>query len=451
MNIQFLGAVQTVTGSKYLLSFGSKKVLIDCGLFQGYKELRLRNWDKLPIEPSQIDAVILTHAHLDHTGYLPLLVKNGFKGPIYSTAATKDLCAILLPDSGHIQEEDAFFANKYGFSKHKTALPLYTQMEAEKVIKQFVSIDFNKEQQLFEGSSFTFSRAGHILGSAFIRITQGDSSIVFTGDMGRPNDPVMCEPAKIEFADYLVVESTYGNRLHDKEPPLQQLGRIIKETAKRGGSIVIPAFAVGRAQSLLYYIFQLKSKNEIPDLPVFLDSPMATNVTKLLCRYKDEHRLDEQLCKNVCEVAAYVNTPEESKKIDNYRMPSIIVSASGMATGGRVLHHLKAFAPDERNTILFSGYQAGGTRGARMMNGEREIKIHGQIIKVRARVEAISSLSAHADYQEILQWLENFKSPPKHVFITHGELDAATALKTKIEERFHWECSIPDYLNKADL
>ncbi len=297
MNIQFLGAAQTVTGSKYLLSLHSKKILIDCGLFQGYKELRLRNWDKLPIEPSQIDAIILTHAHLDHTGYLPLLVKNGFKGPIYSTAATKDLCAILLPDSGHIQEEDAFFANKYGFSKHKQALPLYTQQEAENVIKQFVTKEFDQTHPLFEGSSFTFSRAGHILGSSFIRIAQGDSSIMFTGDMGRSNDPVMCEPAKVEYADYLVIESTYGNRLHDKEPILQQLSRIIKATAKRGGTIVIPAFAVGRAQSLLYYIYQLKSRNEIPDLPVFLDSPMATNVTKLLCRYKDEHRLDEELCK----------------------------------------------------------------------------------------------------------------------------------------------------------
>lgn len=451
MRIQFLGAAQTVTGSKYLLNVGSKNVLIDCGLFQGYKNLRLRNWDKLPIEPSKIDAVILTHAHLDHTGYLPLLVKNGFTGPIYSTAATKDLCAILLPDSGHIQEEDAFFANKYGYSKHKIALPLYTQQEAEIVIKQFMTKEFDQIHSLFEGSSFTFSRAGHILGSAFIKITQGDSSIVFTGDMGRLHDPVMLEPAKIEFADYLVIESTYGNRLHDKEPPLQQLGRVIKETAKRGGTLVIPAFAVGRAQSLLYYIYQLKSKNEIPNLPVFLDSPMATNVTKLLCHYKDEHRLNEEQCKNACEVATYVNTPEESKRIDNSRMPSIIISASGMATGGRVLHHLKAFAPDERNTILFSGYQAGGTRGARMMNGEREIKIHGQIIQVRAHVEAISSLSAHADYQEILQWLENFKKPPKQVFITHGELDAATALKEKIEEKFHWKCSIPKHLKKVDL
>lgn len=451
MNIQFLGAAQTVTGSKYLLTLDSKKILVDCGLFQGYKELRLRNWNKLPIEPSQIDAVILTHAHIDHTGYLPLLVKNGFKGPIYSSAATKDLCAILLPDSGHIQEEDAFFANKYGYSKHKIALPLYTQMEAEEVIKQFVTKEFDQSHPLFEGSSFTFSRAGHILGSAFIKITHGDSSIVFTGDMGRPHDTVMREPAKIEFTDYLVIESTYGNRLHDKEPPLQQLKRIIKATAKRGGTVVIPAFAVGRAQSLLYYIQQLKNRNEIPDLPVFLDSPMATNVTKLLCRYKDEHRLDEEQCKNVCEVATYINTPAESKEIDSSRMPSIIISASGMATGGRVLHHLKVFAPDERNTILFSGYQAGGTRGAKMMNGDREIKIHGQIVPIRSQIEAISSLSAHADSQEILQWLENFKKPPKHVFITHGELDAAKALKEKIEEKFHWECSIPEYLNIVDL
>ncbi|MBS0290830.1 MAG: MBL fold metallo-hydrolase [Proteobacteria bacterium] len=451
MKLSFFGATGTVTGSKSLLQLGSKNVLIDCGLFQGYKELRLRNWDHLPIKPSSIDAVILTHAHIDHTGYLPLLAKNGYKGPIYSTPATKDLCSIMLPDSGHIQEEDANLANRYGYSKHKPALPLYTQEEAEKVLEQFIPLEFNKKHPLFESSYFSFSKAGHIQGSAFVTINHKNTSIVFSGDIGRPYDPVMHEPSIIEAADYLVIESTYGDRLHNKEAPEQQLARVIKETAKRGGTLIIPSFAVGRAQSLLYYIHLLKRKNAIPDIPVFLDSPMATHATKIFCRYPDELRLDQNQCYDVCKVATYIHTVEESKNLDSQRLPIIIISASGMATGGRVLHHLKAFAPDSRNTILFSGYQAGGTRGARIVNGEREVKIHGQLIPIRAQVEMIDNISAHADYQEILQWLGQFKYPPKKVFINHGEREAALALKTKIEQTLHWHCLIPEYLQTVNL
>lgn len=451
VKISFLGATHTVTGSKNLLRLGSKNVLIDCGLFQGYKELRLRNWDKFPINPAQIDVVILTHAHIDHSGYLPLLVKNGFKGPIYSSAATKDLCAILLPDSGHLQEEDAYFANKYGFSKHKEALPLYTQKEAENVIKQFVVVEFDKRYKLFENSHFSLLRAGHILGAAFVKIEHENTKIVFSGDLGRPHDPIMVEPSAIKEADYLVLESTYGDRLHDRASPEIQLKRVITETAKRGGVLIIPAFAVGRAQSLLYYIYQLKRKNEIPDLPVFLDSPMAINATKLLLKHMHEHRLNEETCRDACNIATYANTIEESKNIDSYHMPIIIISASGMATGGRVLHHLKAFASDQHNTILFSGFQAGGTRGDRIVKGEHEVKIHGKMVPIRAKVENIDTLSAHADYQEILLWLENFKHAPKKVFITHGELAAAMSLKEKIEEKFHWSCVIPNYLQTVDL
>ncbi len=451
MKLSFYGATKTVTGSKYLLNIDSKNILIDCGLFQGYKELRLRNWEKLPFNPRDIDAVILTHAHIDHSGYLPLLAKNGFKGPIYSTYGTKDLCAILLPDSGRIQEEDAFFANKYKFSKHPKALPLYTEQDAKKVLNQFIPIEYNQSQKLFGDSHFSFSQAGHILGASCVKIINRNKSIVFTGDLGRPNDPIMCDPAIIEEADYLVIESTYGDRLHDKESPTEKMGRIIRETAKRGGILVIPAFAVGRAQSLLYYIHELKLRHAIPDLPVFLDSPMATNVTDLLHRYIGEHRLSKQECKEICKTATYINTPAESKTLDTYKMPIIIISASGMATGGRVLHHLKAMAPEHRNTILFSGFQAGGTRGDRILKGEHEVKIHGSMVPIRAHIEYINNASAHADYEEILQWLSHFKKAPKNTFIIHGEEQAALSMKLKIEERFHWHCTVPDYMQTVEL
>lgn len=450
MQLSFLGATGTVTGSKYLLTLGSKKVLVDCGLFQGYKELRLRNWDKLPINPADIDAVVLTHAHIDHTGYLPLLAKNGFKGPIYSTLATKELCAILLPDSGYLQEEEAYYANKYGYSKHTPALPLYTKEEAENVLAQFNPMDFDKDYALFD-SNLRFSRAGHILGSALVQITYQNKLITFTGDLGRPHDAMMRAPAIIQATDYLVVESTYGNRQHSVEPPQKLLGKIINQTVKRGGSVIIPAFAVGRAQNLLYYLYQLKTAGEIPNLPVFLDSPMATNVTQLLHKHRDEHRLTPKVCDSVCDLATYVNSVEDSKKIDTYRMPIIVISASGMATGGRVLHHIKAFAPDGRNTILFTGYQAGGTRGARMQNGEREVKIHGQMVPVRAQVEFMGNTSAHADAEEILGWLTNFKKPPKKVFITHGEPEGRSALKAKIEGKLGWPCVLPEYLQTEQL
>lgn len=451
MRITFLGAAGTVTGSKYLLSFDSKNVLIDCGLYQGYKELRLRNWNPLPIPPGKIDAVILTHAHIDHSGYLPLLVKNGFKGPIYSTPGTKSLCAILLPDSGHLQEEDAYLANKHGFSKHKPALPLYTLKDAEKVMPQFVTIPFEERFTPFEDFNCVFSTAAHILGSALLRITRQGRTITFTGDLGRTKDPIMREPAIIEETDFLITESTYGDRVHGKEPPEEQLKRIINQTAKRGGSIIIPSFAVGRAQSIMYYISLLKEKKSIPDLPVFLDSPMAVNASKLYSKYIMEHRLGSEGCKRFGDVATYVNTIEESKAIDAYHMPSIIISASGMASGGRVLHHIKAYAPNERNTLLFTGYQAGGTRGARILGGESEVKIHGAMVPIRAQVEYMTNTSAHADSEEMLRWFSHFKKPPRKVFITHGEPKASAALKEKIENQFGWRCEIPKHLQEEIL
>lgn len=451
MKLTFLGATETVTGSKYLLSYKSKKILIDCGLFQGYKELRLRNWSNLPIDPKQIDAVIITHAHIDHSGYLPLLMKNGYSGPIYASRGTTELCRIMLPDSGHIQEEDAYRANKYGYSKHKIALPLYTQLEAEEVLKQFVPVEFEQPFKIDQDFQFTLLPAGHILGASIVEIIANKKKIVFSGDLGRRNDPIIDEPTRIESADYLIVESTYGNRLHDKTSPFQELKTTILNTAKRGGSVIIPAFTVGRAQTVLYYIHQLKSKGVIPDIPVFVDSPMATKVTHLLDHYIGEHRLTKKQCKEITETASYISTIEESKQIDNYVMPMIIISASGMATGGRVLHHLKAFASDQRNTILFTGFQAGGTRGARMLNGETEIKIHGKMVPIHAKVENLTNISAHADYEEILFWLSHFKQKPKLVFITHGEFNAATSLKEKIEQQYHWHCVIPTYMQTVEL
>ncbi len=451
MQLTFLGAAGTVTGSKYLLETETKKVLVDCGLYQGHKELRLRNWSQLPVLSQSIDAVVLTHAHIDHTGYIPLLVKNGFKGNIYCTPGTKALCEILLPDSGFLQEEEAAFMNKHDISKHKPALPLYTREDAVYSLEQFKIIDFDINTLLFDELSFKFKKAGHIIGSAFISFTHKNTSLFFTGDMGRPHDAIMREPDIIQQTDYLVIESTYGDRLHGNENPQDQLEKIINTTAQRGGSIITPAFAVGRAQSLLYYIDQLKTAKKIPDMPVFLDSPMAVNATHIFCDYPQEHRLSEKLCHHFCGGATYINTSEDSKKLDQLTKPIIIISASGMATGGRVLHHLKTFAPHPRHTILFAGYQGDDTRGAKIMAGEKEIKIHGELIPVKAEIKMLSNVSAHADYEEILGWLSNFTAAPKKIFITHGEQTAAISLKTKIEEKFGWNCEVPVYLQKEKL
>jgi len=451
MKITFLGATQTVTGSKYLIAYRDKKILIDCGLFQGYKELRLRNWNKLPVEANQIDAVILTHAHIDHSGYVPLLVKNGYTGKIYATAGTIQLCEILLPDSGFLQEEEAALANKYGFSKHKPALPLYTKQDAQNALSSFEPVAFNKEVKLFDGFSFKFGHAGHIIGAAFVKVQDPHTSILFSGDLGRPHDPVMQAPATPYPADYLVIESTYGNHLHDKSDPEILLGTLINKTMHRGGTVVVPAFAVGRAQNILYHIYQLKKHNKIPNVPVFLDSPMAISATSILNQNQQELRLNAEQCKMLCDTAVYVNTPEESKNLDTNKMPKIIISASGMATGGRVLHHIKTYASDARNTLLFTGYQAGGTRGARIIAGEKQIKIHGEMVDVRAQVEMIHGLSAHSDYQETLDWIASFKHPPKKVFITHGEPTSAEALKEKIEQKLHLKCNLPKYMQTENF
>jgi metallo-beta-lactamase family protein len=451
MDIQFIGATGTVTGSKYLISSASKRVLVDCGLFQGLKQLRLRNWAPLPFKASEIQSVLLTHAHIDHTGYIPLLVKQGFRGKIYCSHGTEELCKILLPDSGYLQEEDTYFANKHGFSKHTPALPLYTRKDAENCLKYFHPIDFNKEFDLGENLKFSLVPAGHILGSSLIKMEDGKTTILFTGDLGRPHDLIMKPPTIVEETDYLVMESTYGNRLHNTRDPKQELADVINRTSHRGGVIIIPAFAVGRAQAVLWLIHLLKKEKKISDLPVYLDSPMATDVTDLYCRFSAEHRLSNEECTLMCRTAKFINTPDESKALDHEQSPKIIISASGMATGGRVLHHMKAFISDSRNTILFTGFQAVGTRGQLLVHGIEKIKIYGEYLPVRAEIVNQDALSAHADYQEILGWLKNFNRPPKEVFLTHGEPLASDSLRQKIEETYKWKCKVPEYLESVNL
>lgn len=451
MNITFLGATGTVTGSKYLVSTEKSKVLVDCGLFQGLKQLRLKNWKPLPVDPATIDVVVLTHAHIDHTGYLPLLVKNGFSGKVYCSEATVALCEILLPDSAYLQEEEARYANMRGFSKHNPALPLYTQEDAERALELLVPVPFEQEVEVAEGVSVKFLPAGHILGASLIMMRSEGKSILFSGDIGRLHDPLMLSPAIARQADYLVLESTYGNRLHDKEDPEIKLAEIINRTYQRGGVLVVPVFAVGRAQELLYYIQSLKDKRQIPDIPVYLNSPMAVDATAIFMHHCDLHKLSPDQCKMVANSARMVNSVEESRSLNEIGHPVIILSASGMASGGRVVHHIKAFGPDPRNTILFTGYQAVGTRGAAMLDGAESVKIHGEYVPINAEVEQISNLSAHADYSEIMEWLHHFEKPPVTTFIVHGEPVAADAMRHHIEEKLHWEVTVPDYLETIEL
>jgi metallo-beta-lactamase family protein len=451
LNLTFLGAVGTVTGSKYLLESDGQRILVDCGLFQGYKQLRLRNRAPFFVDPKSIDAVVLTHAHLDHSGYLPLLVKNGFSGPVICTEATRDLCAILLPDSGHLLEKDAEFANRHGFSKHRPALPLYTLKDAEVSLERFSPIDFDKERQLPGHLQLRLLPAGHILGAAIAELTHRGTKIVFSGDLGRPNSATMINPTPIGRADYLLVESTYGNRKHDPQDVEDALAEIIKRTAGRGGTVLIPSFAVGRAQTLMFHLQNLKSAHRIPDLPIFLDSPMAVDASEIFCKNLRYHKLSAGQCRATCSVARYVRSVEESKNLDVDPMPKIVISASGMATGGRVLHHLKSYAPDPRNTVLFAGFQAGGTRGAAMTAGATSVKIHGQYVPVRAEVANLHMLSAHADADEIMGWLRNFERPPKLTFITHGEPDASDALRHRIEEELGWSCLVPEHRESVEL
>jgi len=446
MKLTFLGATQTVTGSKYLLEVDNKKFLIDCGLYQGKKELRKRNWEDLPVNPSEIDAVILTHAHIDHSGYIPVLVKKGFHGKIHCTKSTRDLCSILLPDSGYLQEEEAAFLNKHGLSKHKPALPLYTRIEAEEAMNFFQVVDVGKFYGLTDEVEFQLIRAGHIIGATFVVIKYNNHRLVFSGDLGRPHDFIMKSPAIIQQADYLVLESTYGDRPHESIDPKDALADIVNRTIKRGGTLLIPSFAVGRAQWLIYLLHDLQMLGRIPKIPIFLDSPMAIEATHMFCDNAQAHRLSKQVAeKSVCQAVKPTPTVEGSKSIKEIAEPKIVISASGMATGGRILHHLRYYLPEKKNTVLFAGFQAPGTRGDRLVKGETEIKIFGDMIPVNAEVVQLANASAHADYNEILDWLSHFQKDIRKIFITHGEKDASMSLKEKIEKQFHWGCVIPEY------
>lgn len=452
MKIQFLGATGTVTGSKYLVTAGGRGVLLDCGLFQGYKQLRLRNWAPPPFDPARLDAVVLTHAHIDHSGYLPLVVKRGFRGRIFCSEATYELCRILLPDSAHLQEEQAEHANRFGYSKHAPALALYTREDADLALKQFAPVAFERPWEAAPGIDAHLSPAGHILGASIVTLAAEGRTCVFSGDLGRSDDPIMRPPARIERADALVLESTYGDRLHDRGDTAARLGEIVSATAARGGVVVVPAFAVGRAQALMLHLFRLKAAGAIPrSLPIYLDSPMASDVTSLYVRCQAEHRLTPRDCEAMARVAKHVRTPQESEQLDQSSWPMVIIAGSGMATGGRVLHHLKRFAPEARNSIVFAGFQAGGTRGADMVRGAAEVKIHGEYVPVHAEVHNLEGLSAHADYAEILDWLAHFHTTPGRIFLTHGEPAAADALRKRIAQRFKRESEMPEYLEIAEV
>ena len=481
-SITFLGAARTVTGSKYLLDTGSSKVLIDAGLFQGLKELRERNWSAFPVPASEIDAIILTHAHLDHCGYLPRLVAQGFRGRVFCTAGTLDLCRIVLPDAGRIQEEDAANANRHGFSKHKPALPLYTEADAFRAVSQLQPVGYDRPMPVTPDIEVEFINAGHLLGSAYARVRTGGRTILFGGDLGRFSRPVLPDPSAISGADYLLVESTYGNRVHEQDDNGTQLADVVNSTAQLGGRIIIPSFAIGRVEELIYWLKRLEMEKRIPVLPVFVDSPMAVDA---LARYterlreldpdmqpevrdekaphgpadhddsreaRERHASHErQLCAFCTERFRTISSAAESKQLTQSKMPAIVISASGMATGGRVLHHLKAALPDSRNTVLFVGYQAAGTRGRQLVDGQKTVKIHGEMIPVQARVALVESMSAHADSNEILRWLGGFTQPPRLTFIVHGEPAAMDALSATIHDKLGWTTKMPAHGETVEL
>jgi metallo-beta-lactamase family protein len=451
LELSFLGGAGTVTGSRYLIAAGDRRILLDCGLFQGLKQLRLRNWAPFPVDPGAISEIVLTHAHLDHSGYLPALVRDGFPGPIHCSDATKDLCEILLTDSARLQEQDAEYANRKGFSKHRPALPLYTERDAERALSRFVSVPFEVDYALAGGAVIRLRHAGHILGAASVEVSWAGCRIVFSGDLGRYGDPTMLDPTPVRLADYLVVESTYGNRRHDQRHPQDVLHAIISRTIARGGTVIIPSFAVGRAQSLLFHLYALKQTGRLAGVPIYLNSPMAIDATDILHRHIRDQRLTAEVCARSCGIATYTRSVEASKALDADPTPKIIISASGMATGGRVLHHLKRYAPDPRNTILFSGFQAAGTRGAAMLGGAESVKIHGEYVPVRAEVADLPMLSAHADAEEILRWLRGFEQAPRMTYITHGEPTASDVLRRRIQDELGWTCKVPEHLEKAAL
>ncbi len=469
MKLQFLGGVQTVTGSKTLLTSGKHKILIDCGLFQGIKELRLKNREPFPIDPRFVDSVLLTHAHLDHTGYLPLLVKSGFRGKIYCSAPTRDLAELILEDSAKIQEEDAEYANRHGYSKHHPAQPLYTLIDVKRTLSYFEAVPPNRWHDLPGHIRFKLTPSGHILGSTFIEVEAEGKRVVFSGDLGRSRPLIYPSPTLLETADFLVIESTYGDRTHhplsldlsqtptDPANPsldhsiLEKLSQIVQKTFERGGQVIIPSFAIGRIQDLLYLFSKLKAAHRLPDIPIYLDSPMGVNATQIFTDYSKWHRLLPQEIEDLSKIPKILRTQKESIEVMREGQPAVVIAGSGMLSGGRVLHHLEARLSEERNTILLVGFQAAGTRGRLLKDGITELKMHGKYIPVRARVEELGDLSAHADQMETLEWLRGFKSAPNVTFINHGEPQASDALRVKIRDTYGWRCEVPHPFQEFDL
>ena len=446
--LTFHGAARTVTGSKYLLEVDGRRILIDCGQFQGRKDLRLLNWTRFPFDPKTLDAVILTHAHLDHSGMLPRLVADGYTGRIYCTPGTLELCGLILPDAGRIQEEDAKQANKYRYSKHEPAQPLFTENDAVRALTQLQPIGYEKTFDLGAKLSFDFLPAGHLLGSAYVRVRAGGGTILFGGDLGRYGRPVLPDPAPVAHADVLLVESTYGDRLHPADDDGERLAEVIRTTIDRRGKVIVPSFAIGRVEEVLYWVKRLEEDGRIPVVPVYVDSPMALEALNFYSRRTDE--LDDEMSRRGRAVRVFATkrftvtrSSQESKQITASKLPSIVISSSGMATGGRVLHHLADGLPDRRNTVLFVGFQAEGTRGRTLVDGATEVKIHGRSIPVNATVVRLDGMSAHADQGEIIRWLTGFKTAPKATYLVHGEPLSMEALKTAIGSALGWRVEIP--------
>jgi metallo-beta-lactamase family protein len=456
-SITFLGAARTVTGSRHLLEVNGRHILVDCGLFQGLKDLRLRNWEDFPIRPSAIDAVVLTHAHLDHVGYLPRLVSQGYRGRVFCTAGTQDLTRLVLPDSARIQEEDARQANRHGYSKHNPALPLYTEVDAQRALTQLQPIGYQRPIEIVPGVSIEFAVAGHLLGSAYVvaRIAAGPT-VLFGGDLGRYSRPILPDPVDPVAADVVLLESTYGDRDHPLDDDGVTLARVVRETAARGGKVIVPAFAIGRVEEVLYWLRRLEREQRIPVLPVYVDSPMATDALRHYSARVSELDADMRPAQKGISMFATthfqaVASVQQSKELTASSRPAVVISASGMATGGRVLHHMAAALPDARNTILFVGFQAAGTRGRALIEGAREVRIHGHDIPVRAAIVKLNGMSAHADRGEILRWLGAAPSRPGRLCLVHGEPAPMDALKALVADRLGWEAYTPAHGEKIQI
>ncbi len=449
--LRFLGATQTVTGSRFLIEWRDRRVLVDCGLFQGYKQLRLRNRSAFPVRPASINAVVVTHAHLDHTGYIPALVRDGFDGRVYSTAGTAELCSLLLPDSGHLLEEEAQFAAKRGSSRHSSPRPLYTEDDARRSLSAFHVTHFEKHIDLGHGIGFELLPAGHILGAAQVRVDVAGRIVHFTGDLGRADDALMKPPHPLTGADILVSESTYGDRSHPDLDTDHQLASVIRRVIARGGVVLIPAFAVGRAETLLLHISRLITRGEIPEIPVFLNSPMAVDASILYQGHQSEHRISAEEFSAMYSLATLVHSADDSKALNLRGGPMVIISASGMLTGGRILHHVETYGPDTRNAIVLSGFQAGGTRGAALARGDTSLRIFGRDVPIGAEVVVLESLSAHADANDMITWMRRASRTPAMTYLVHGEPDAADALRSRIKRELGWRARVPEYLETINL